>query len=503
MPARPIRVKLKNELGISTSLPTGEQYFHWHGHGSDVLILCPGPDLNLCRRLAPPATATYVLVQPEFNSQMPPEWMEGLPADWKRIDAGTAALLIPRVRVLHYDPATRVFPSIYLPLLAKTRALPATCPTDEIWLPGEHSSLIIPELAQAATTLGFRPRLLSSDLTADSLGRLLHAGRPRLFLSVNLRGLDPYGENQALLARAQVPVAAWCVDNPLHLLSRQKNRLWLRLPLYVTDNWFIGPLQTLGANPRHLPLATSRQYFPTGPPCPQGQDLLFVGRASFPDRDRFFAASRPPDSLAARAARLPGRTAHFGWWHEHLPDIALWPGNEVRVLGLGAELASSRWRADCLQALARRVSLTVIGDQAWSELVPQARHLPPVDYYHGLTRCYASASFTLNLTSLLLPHGLTQRHFDVWACGGFLLSDNTPGLDIFPADLTRAVSFETPEQALSLLFDLASKPKQKEELRRAWQELITRQHTYTQRLAHILDDCQPQPTTEPVCPDHV
>lgn len=499
MPARPIRVKLKNELGISTSLPEGEQCFHWCGHGKDILVLCPGPDPDLCRRLIPPDARTYVLMQPEFNRQMPPGWADRLPPAWIPVDPVCAAALAPEARILHYGPATRIFPSLYLPLLAQTRPLPVRPDSNEIWLPGESAALIIPELARAATILGLRPRLLPADLPPTKLIELLETGHPRLFLSINLRGLDPYGENQALLAKAGVPVALWCVDNPLHLLCGQKNRLWLRLPLYVTDSWFIEPLQSLGADPRHLPLATWLQFFPPGPPCPRGRELLFVGRASFPDRDRFFAASRVPESLAKQAAVLSGRTAHFGWWREQLPDIALWPGNDVRVLGLGAELASTRWRSDCLQALARRVGLNVVGDQTWAGLVPQATHLPPVDYYHGLAQCYAASPFTLNLTSLLLPHGLTQRHFDVWACGGFLLTDNTPGLDIFPADLTRAVSFETPEQALSLLFDLEARPGHKEELRRAWQELIIRDHTYTRRLAHILENCQPQPATEPVC----
>jgi spore maturation protein CgeB len=101
-----------------------------------------------------------------------------------------------------------------------------------------------------------------------------------------------------------------------------------------------------------------------------------------------------------------------------------------------------------------------------------------VDYYSGLAEIYREASFSLNLTSLLLPHGLTQRHFDVWACGGFLLTDDTPGLKIFPQELARAVTFETPEQAAELLRSLAAAPLRKEELRRAWQEHILEEHSY-------------------------
>ncbi|MDP3431268.1 MAG: glycosyltransferase, partial [Desulfomicrobium sp.] len=152
----------------------------------------------------------------------------------------------------------------------------------------------------------------------------------------------------------------------------------------------------------------------------------------------------------------------------------------------GAETASARWRQDCLTALAAMVDLTVVGDDAWRGMLPGARLLPPVDYYSGLAEVYRRASFSLNLTSLLLPHGLTQRHFDVWACGGFLLTDDTPGMKIFPQELARAVIFASPSEAAELLRSLAANPKGKEELRRAWQEHVCAEHSYVVRLRAII-----------------
>lgn len=418
---------------------------------------------------------------------MPPAWAGALPPEWEPVSKDAVPALLPGVRVLHYAPATRLLPSVYAPLLAALHPAPKARKPSGVWLPCPDKGLIVPELEDAALALELRPRRLPAAIQTADLARALETEAPGLFLSVNFHGLDPWGENQALLEAAGVHVAVWCVDNPFHLLTGQKNLLWKRLPLFVTDDWFIDPLRSLGADARHLPLAASPKYFAPGKPCPSGRGLTFVGRSAFPDRDRFFAACRVPDSLAGEAGKLTGRQAHFGWWRDRLPDTPLWPGNGVRVLGLGAETASAAWRQGCLAALAEKTDLTIIGDDAWRGLLPGCRLQAPVDYYTGLAGAYRQAPFTLNLTSLLLPHGLTQRHFDVWACGGVLLTDDTPGLSVFPAELVRPVAFSTPEQGADLLHALADSPGRKEELRRAWQEHILAEHTCERRLRAILD----------------
>jgi spore maturation protein CgeB len=488
---------LKNELGISTSLPAGEQYLCLEGQGADLLITCPGPEPLLCVPHTRGAGRVFLLRVLEIDEQMPDSWHAAIPLKWQDVSLAQAHRLLPGLRVLHYSPATRIFPSIFAPLLARRRPRPRMNPDKSLWLPGPQHALILPELADAAKNLGFAARRLPGTLAPQDLEKLLGRERPSLLVSVNFHGLDPYGENLALLQEAGVPVAVWCVDNPLHLLSNQKNRLWQKLPLFVTDDWFVPPLRAMGADARHLPLAASARFFAPGPPCPAGADLVFVGRSAFPDKDRFFAACRVPQELAEEAAKLPGREAHFGWWSKRLQGHLLWPGSDVRIIGLGTETASARWRQECLRALADQTDLTVVGDAAWQTLLPGVKLLPPVDYYAGLADVYRRASFSLNLTSLLLPHGLTQRHFDVWACGGFLLTDNTPGMHIFPQELAQAVTFASPDEAARLARSLAADPGGKEALRRAWQQLVTQEHSYSARLSVILKGCLEQSQESP------
>jgi spore maturation protein CgeB len=91
------------------------------------------------------------------------------------------------------------------------------------------------------------------------------------------------------------------------------------------------------------------------------------------------------------------------------------------------------------------------------------------------------------MTSMLLPHGLTQRHFDVWAAGGFLLTDTTPGQTIFPKELCAPISFHAPGELPALIRRFTPESTEKNDLRNAWQHEILTRHTYKHRAQKILD----------------
>ncbi len=219
---------------------------------------------------------------------------------------------------------------------------------------------------------------------------------------------------------------------------------------------------------------------------------MFVGRSVFPTRKGFFAGLQPPQEQWDRAQAMLGRGGrpHFHWWSEEVGvpwPQGFWPGKQARLAGLGAEESSRLQRALCLSAGARAWPTTVFGDAAWKELVPQLQDLrPPVDYYGSLPGVYRSAGFSLNVTSLLLPAGLTQRHFDVWAAGGFLLTDATEGLSIFPQELVEPVRFSAPADLPAVLAQLEGKPSLKRDLAIVWRAEILSRHTYAARIAAVL-----------------
>jgi spore maturation protein CgeB len=109
-----------------------------------------------------------------------------------------------------------------------------------------------------------------------------------------------------------------------------------------------------------------------------------------------------------------------------------------------------------------------------------------VDYYARLPGIYARARYSLCLTSLQLPQGLNQRHFDIWMAGGLCLTDASPGLDLFPRELTRPVTFRAPGDIARITREL-ERAGNREALIASWREHLLERHTYAHRVRDILE----------------
>ena len=484
MPQRLRRLRVTDELGALKTLAPGHEVVS-RAPGPDWLVLGLGPDPGELAAALPPDARVRYLECPDFWAQADAAWREAIPADWTRVadfEAGAAG------NILLSRQAGALFPRFWSAVRAKL-LLPSLPPAGDsgriALLPRETGELVAPGIASGLAAEGFAVRFVDRGGLLDVLERL----RPELFLSVNFAGLDRHGEVQALLARAGVPVAVWCVDNPFHCLSGVRTTAWCDLTLCVTDDWFAEPLRREGAKAvHHLPLAADPAFFDAWPDRPDlcGK-LVFVGRSAFPDKARFFAGLRLDAALRQEAEAMlsRGERPDYGWWAGRLGVTSLWPGLAARRVGYGAEESGLAWRARVIGAAARAGELVVCGDAAWRELVPTPfAWTPPVPYREALPGLYASARAVVGTVSPLLPHGLTQRHFDVWAAGGCLLTDATPGLDLFPQELTAPITYRTAEAIPAVAARLA---REGGALRQAWRELIATRHTYRQRIRSLLE----------------
>ena len=500
--ARPKRLRIATSQGNRITLDSGPQAFEDLGVGGEaVLFMGIGPDPGVLRSLVKEQPRVFWCEHPDFIGQLDaltPAWRDSLPEHWQRVLPEDFPSLPLRSDIFFYRRNTQLFPEFWGPLRARVfvrrLGLGQHARARSVLLPGDEASLLIRELAAAFTAEGFTTHRIHPARMAAELPALLGGERPALCLSVNLRGLDPGGEHFHLLRACEVPVAVWMVDNPWHLLSSLRTPWWTQAHIYVTDAAFLPALRAAGAEKVfHLPLACSPEWARDGRGGEAGRlnPVVFVGRSSFPDRRRFFAACRlPPETLPEALALLhhSGPVPDFHWWMRRLGIQTPWPGHAARRAGLGAEECSLARRAQWLKA-ALPHGLTVYGDAAWRTILPELADLrPPVDYYATLPRLYAQARYSLNVTSLLLPSGLSQRHFDVWIAGGFLLTDATPGLEIFPAELRREIALPHPCRLQETLARFENDAALRAHLQEAWKRCLLGRHSYRHRVQYLCEN---------------
>ena len=547
--ARPKRISLPDFFGRSVSLPDGPEAWNCRGNGDAVLLLGLGPGLPWQLPFLDGASEVYWLESPRVASAIQASRAQAskapackapacrvqaglepcgpLPACWREVTVHEAVAMAAACRCYVYTPGLRLDPQFWGPVLGEVDAAQSAATPQPgravgahrpVLLPGNDGQLLHQELRHALALCGLGPvwenlpqplprslagaggaSAVGGDAFAASWRDFLRGGKPELLLSVNLRGLDAEGRIFHLCRAMGIPVALWFVDNPWHVLSGVRLPWWQDAHIYVTDAGFVDGLKALGAERvYHLPLAVAPHMWRELDGLPARlEPPLFVGRSAFPEKERFFAAASVPQALEAEAASLLARSTgpqdapHFFWWHSRLGG-SLWPGYDVRRPGLGAERCAqaNRTRWICAGGAGQPGQpggLRVIGDEGWKALLPGADIHPPVDYYSALPACYARAQAVLNVTSLLMPHSLSQRHFDVWASGGLLLSDATRGLGIFADALVEPVRLRGPEDFWVKCAWFQAHPADALDLRHAWREHLRTAHGYEHRILRILE----------------
>ncbi len=502
--SRPRHLSIIDEIGMQKSMPANDRHFEWHANTTQdeppIVFLGLGPEPEkLPEWFGLDSDEPIFFLESQDLIEQIPDWEKRVPDNFERLPLKTfTTQYAANSHVIRYLPAQRAFPSFFGPLTArltlgdqKMRREPKT-----VWLPFTQDDLLGRELTIAFEAKGYTVRNMDHEALGKHPGsvipELLESGVPDLYFSVNFKGLDHFGLGFNILREAGVKVAVWMVDNPFNLLPAVKSGYWKETNLFVTDHSFIGPLIETGARwVTHLPLAACPEIFAEEAALPEHghgleDKLVFVGRSEFPKKEQFFAGLKPDHNLLCEAISMigAGQRPDYHWWQEHVP-AQMWPGNEVRKVGVGAEIAGLTWRIHCLHEAGKNA--VIFGDEKWRdhESIP-AEKRGPVDYYAGLPAIYKNAAAVLNVTGMQLPAGLTQRHFDVWCAGGFLITDTNPGLKIFPDELTAPIRFGAPDELRPLFFRFRENSEKKEELRAAWQELILREHTYHNRVDTVL-----------------
>lgn len=504
----PERIKLADFSGLTFTLNSDPSAWREIGDSknkdgnSDIILLGIAPghleDLPFVREALQKKRKIYWLEAPETLKQLYNLKTRYTPlnSSWIQIDPEYLKNSSLEARIFFYEPGRRLAPefwgSIISQLIIKkynhASFLCKNANSSLAWLPGNAKQLLHMELHEALRNNGINRIISDLPLKPDcqSLEKIWQKQIPDFILSVNFRGLDPEGQIFEICEALNIPIAIWLVDNPWHILSAIRLPWWKRAHIFVSDGDFVSSLQNCGArHVAHCPLASAPHMWHGSIPSFFGPPL-FVGRSTFPGQKEFFGSSHVNSDIDSEVKSYLEQTGHYPdyhWWEKKFAERA-WPGKGGRKAGFYADYYSAKNRARWLEKAAQ-TNIRIIGDEGWKKLLPRCTIESQVDYYGALPEIYQNSGAVLNVTSLLIPGSLNQRHFDVWAAGSMLLTDKSRGLNIFPTNLTNPIELGRPEEFPEKYAFWQKRQNLRKDLILAWQEYLKSHHTYTHRIEFI------------------
>jgi len=324
--------------------------------------------------------------------------------------------------------------------------------------------------------------------------------RPDFVLTINHLGVDKEGILTELLARMELPLASWFVDNPHLILYYYKNLAsdWVTLFTWDADN--IESLRAQGFDRVHyLPLATDPHRFAFAPSSTFARDVAFVGNSMVhkvrAKLDRFaFPHELLCDLDDLGRAFMESGALSVGEFLEHerpeqaeafraLPDVDTRLAFETLVT----------WQATLLYRLRRVERLLpfhplLVGDSGWHELLPKGgwTYHRELNYYADLPLFYPATRINFNCTSQQMKGAVNQRVFDVPVCGGFLLTDHRRQMEALFTPGREIICYEDPEEIPDLVRHYLPRDGARRQVVEAARARILAEHTYDLRLASLV-----------------
>ncbi|WP_300881627.1 glycosyltransferase [uncultured Desulfovibrio sp.] len=368
------------------------------------------------------------------------------------------------------------------------------------------------ELEGACRKLGIAYKLvtLGNDALAceDFIQQLLEAVlsfRPDCCITLNHMGVDVEGVLMELLARLQLPLASWFVDNPhliIHLYTRCVSP-WTALFTWDADN--IDSLRQTGfEHVFYLPLGTDTERFsPRRAAAPDAwkADISFVGNSML-----YKVGGRLKNGRFPRELLLPFRKIATAFMNSEqrsvadflrrsFPDVyasyAALPDNEARLAYETAITwqATRLYRNGCVRRLLPFHPL-IVGDRGWRvefrHEPRQPRYLDALSYYAELPAFYGHSAINFNCTSKQMKGAVNQRVFDVPAAGAFVLTDWRPQMEqLFEPE--EMACYHDPEEIPDLTRYYLAHPLERRKMAAAGRRRVLACHTWEHRLQVLLE----------------
>lgn len=369
------------------------------------------------------------------------------------------------------------------------------------------SYFLMGELEAAFARLGYHTSLVqlpsqevgSQEFVESILSEVL-SFRPDFVLTINHLGVDKEGILTGLLARMELPLASWFVDNPHLILYVYENLAsdWVTLFTWDADN--IESLKAQGFSRVHyLPLATDPHRFAFAPGTAVQRDVAFVGNSmlykvhaklrhyDFPpvllhDLEDLGQAFMASGSLSVKRFLEEERPGHLEAFNA-LPDVDTRLAFETLIT----------WQATLLYRLRRIRELLpfrplLVGDPGWHELLPEGgwTYHRELNYYADLPLFYPATRVNFNCTSQQMKGAVNQRVFDVPVCGGFLLTDHRRQMEALFEPGREIVCYREPGEIPDLVRHYLRRDSERAGITAAARSRILAEHTYDLRLQSLV-----------------
>lgn len=327
---------------------------------------------------------------------------------------------------------------------------------------------------------------------------------PDCCLTLNHMGVDIEGILMDLLARLQLPLASWFVDNPhliIHLYSKCVSP-WTALFTYDADN--VASLHAAGfPHAFYLPLGTDPERFrPSSKPVPASwkASVSFVGNSMIYKVGARLKKTKLPRSLL-RTFRASAREFMDDDSHsipeflqrrrpQDYANYAALAGNEERLAYETALTwqATRLYRNGCVRRLLPFCPL-LVGDDGWKiefrHDTPQPRYHGIINYYEDLPRFYAHSDINFNCTSKQMKGAVNQRVFDGPAAGGFVLTDWRPQMESL-FERGEMACYRSRDEIPDLVRFYLAHPDERRRIMEAGRARVLKCHSWADRLRGLL-----------------
>jgi spore maturation protein CgeB len=332
--------------------------------------------------------------------------------------------------------------------------------------------------------------------------------RPSAIILINSKGMDDEALWLSVAELFRIPVFDWFTDHPRFCPLQPVEKLSEALHLVLWDKGYLEEMRAFGYRHVHaLPLAAdpdAPRRLPAKslePPC----DVAFVGsladhriaalrlelkelcercgKPTFDETERLiaeghqWAEANTGKSIFAFADSISP---------ERLPADATDAGAATRLIAAIVDFELMREDRLRLARLLRDKGLQIWGDVAWQKELNAGQYRGFVEY-DQVGRVYRDAKIVINLSRGQLLETVNQRVFDVPMCGGFLITDERPGLSDFVEPNADMAVFRSMEELPALVNRYLPDEEARREMSARAQRRIAEKHTYRHRMETLLE----------------